>query len=156
MSAILVAAKFALSFIPNVEVITLLTIAFAYAFGLRSVVATFVFCTLDMLIYPISIDVIIAYYIYWNTLSFTVSLLRQKIFSTAFYTALAVLFTLMFSILTTATYSIFFGVNFFSWYAAGLVYFAIHIASALVTLLIGFSPLTKVLIKLKTRLEPSL
>ncbi len=141
----MVAAKLALSFVPNVEVVTLLTIVFAYVYGYPIVISAFIFCTIDILLYPASPDVIIAYYLYWDALAFVVALFRDKVSATAFYTALAVVGTLIFSILTTATYALFYGVNFFAWYAAGLVYFAIHIASSLVTVLLAFAPLTRLL-----------
>ncbi len=156
MSALLVCAKLVLSFIPNIELVTLLTIVFAYSFGYRTAVATFAFCTLDIVLYPTSPDVIVAYYIYWNMLSITVATIRTKVTSPAFYIALAVLFTFVFGIISTATYSLFYGVSFFTWYAAGLVYFAIHIASSLVTVAVGFIPLTRVLTNIKKRLEPNI
>ncbi len=148
MSAMLIGGKFALSFVPNVEVVTLFTVVFSYVFGYMTMIATFVFCTIDFLIYPTSIDVIIAYYIYWQLLAYVVALCRKKVSSPAFYTAVAVLGTFVFGVLTTATCAIFYKVNFFMWYASGIVFFAIHMISALVTVGVGFRPLTGVLSRL--------
>lgn len=72
MAGMLTAFKFALSFIPNVEVVTVLIIVFASAWGLRyALPATLVFCAVEVAIYggagyP---SWIILYFIYWPLLA---------------------------------------------------------------------------------------
>ncbi len=150
-SALMIASKLALALVPNVELVTLLVVVFSYVYGYPIIISTFVFCTIDILLYPTTPDVIIAYYIYWNALAYVVAMLRTRAHATACYTALAVIATLLFGIITTATYSIFYGVSFFAWYASGLPFFAIHLASSLVTVTVGFSPLTSLLQSLNRR-----
>ena len=77
MGALLVVGKFALSFIPNVEVVTTLLVAFSFVFGFDGVIASLIFCTADVILYPPSLDVIVSYYIYWNLLAITVAILKE-------------------------------------------------------------------------------
>ncbi len=152
MSASLVAGKFALSFIPNVEVVTTLIIVYGVVFGFESVFATIVFCTLDIFIYPPSLDVIISYYIYFDLLaiiSATMSNLGVK--NKYVYLSLGVIMTALFGVITSAFYSLFFGTPFFAVYVAGLLYYAIHIIANVIFISIGFTPLKKVLTKVKNK-----
>ena len=63
MAALLIVGKYVLSFIPNVEVVTTLIICYSCIFGFDGVIATLIFCTADIFLYPPSLDVIVSYYI---------------------------------------------------------------------------------------------
>lgn len=150
MGALLVVGKFALSFIPNVEVVTTLLVAYCFVFGFDGVVSSLIFCTLDVIIYPPSIDVIVSYYIYWNLMAITVAVLKElgvKSFVPHFVTACV--YTLLFGVLTSFFNSLFFGVPFGAVYVAGLYFYAIHLVSTTVFMLIGFKPITKLLERIK-------
>ncbi len=150
MGALLVVGKFALSFIPNVEVVTTLLIAYCFVFGFDGVFSSLVFCTLDVIIYPPSIDVILSYYIYWNLIAITTAMLKElgvKSFIPHFITACV--YTLIFGVLTSFFNSLFFGVPFGVVYVAGLYFYAIHLVSTAVFMIVGFKPITKLLEKIK-------
>ena len=152
MGALLVVGKFALSFIPNVEVVTTLLVSFCFVFGFDGVVASLIFCTADVILYPPSLDVIVSYYIYWNLLAITVACLKElsvKNFIPYFITA--TLFTLFFGVLTSLFTSIFYGVNFIGVYLSGLYFYAIHLVSTAIFMIIGFKPVTKTLISIKEK-----
>lgn len=69
MAAMLTALKFALSFIPNVEVVTLLVMVYAAVFGAAyTLPAVFVFCSVEMAIYGVGSWVLL-YYVYWPLLA---------------------------------------------------------------------------------------
>ncbi len=152
MSASLVAGKFALSFIPNVEVVTTLIIVYGVVFGYESVFATIIFCTLDIFIYPPSLDVILSYYVYFNMLSIissTMSTIGVK--SKYAYLILGASMTALFGVITSAFYSLLFKTPFFAVYVAGLLYYAIHIIANVIFISIGFTPLKNVLTKIKNK-----
>lgn len=149
MSAMLVIGKLALSFIPNVEVVTTLTILFGVCFGLRAVAASVVFCTADMFLYAFSLDVAISYYLYWPLLCLSAAVLSAlKVKSLYVYLIVALIGTLFFGLLTSLVFSLLYGVPFIPVYVAGLPFYAFQLVSSLVFMLVGFNPLTKVLKKL--------
>ncbi len=152
MGALLVVGKFALSFIPNVEVVTTLLVAFCFVFGFDGVIASLIFCTADVILYPPSLDVIVSYYIYWNLIAITVVVLKElgvKSFVPYFITA--VLYTLSFGVLTSFFNCLFFGVNFGAVYIAGLYFYAVHLLSTAIFMIVGFKPIVKVLTKIKEK-----
>lgn len=153
MSATLIVGKFALSFIPNIEVVTTLVIVYAVVFKYESVFATLVFCTADAFIYPPTIDVLVSYFIYWNLLSILVSTLSElKVKNFSVYLIVGLVMTMLFGVITSLLYSLFYGVNFYAIYVAGLYFYALQIISTLVFMLVGFKPLTNVLIKIKQKM----
>ena len=146
MSAMLVIGKLALSFIPNVEVVTTLTIVFGVCFGLRAVAASVVFCTADMFLYAFSLDVAISYFVYWPLLCLSAAVLSAlKVKSLYVYLIVALIGTLFFGLLTSLVFSLLYGVPFIPVYVAGLPFYAFQLVSSLVFMLVGFNPLTKVL-----------
>ena len=150
MGAILIVSKFALSFIPNVEIITTLLISFCFVFGFDGVIASLIFCTADAIIYPFSLDVAVSYFVYFNGLAIFIAILKEfKVKSFTVYLLTAIVSTILFGVITSLFYSLFFGVNFFVVYTAGLVYYAIHLVSTTVFMLVGFKPITNVLTKIK-------
>lgn len=78
MAALLTTLKLALSFIPNVEVVTLLILVYASVFGVRyAMPATLIFCAVEVAIYGISSWVLL-YFIYWPLLALLGSLLLKN------------------------------------------------------------------------------
>ena len=79
LSATITAAKFALSFIPNIEVVTLLFILYTTVFGLRpTLFASLIFSTTEILIYGFS-TWLIGYYIIWPVLILLTHFLQYRI-----------------------------------------------------------------------------
>ena len=153
ISAILVVSKFALSFIPNVEVVTTLVICFTFVFGFKGVFATFIFCTADILIYPPSIDVIISYYIYWDLLALIVVAFREfGVKNKNAYLILGLVMTLIFGAITSFFNHLFYGTPFLAVYLAGIYFYAIQLVSTLVFLGVGFTPIVKVLSRIEDKI----
>ena len=145
-AALLVLGKFALSFVPNIEVVTTLTVVFAFSFGWQTLAATTIFCLVDAIIYPATLDVIISYFIYWNLLALvTIVLKKCGIKAPAAYIGTALVMTVGFGFLTSFVFHLFYGVVFWAYYAAGLPFYALQICSTLVFMTVGFIPLVKLL-----------
>ena len=146
MASLLIVGKFALSFIPNIEVVTTLVICFGVLFEFKILFATLVFCVVDIFIYPPSLDVIISYFIYWNLLSIIVSSLSYlKIENFNVYLIIGVSMTAFFGVITSFTTSVIMGLPFYAVYVSGLLYYALHVVSTLAFMLVGFKPIVKVL-----------
>ncbi len=56
--------KLALSFLPNVEVVTLLTALYGYVFGLYGVLASVIFVCIEPLIWGVNTWIVL-YFVYW-------------------------------------------------------------------------------------------
>jgi hypothetical protein len=152
MSVILVLGKFALNFVPNVEVVTLFTMVFSYCFGYLSFAATFVFCLLDNFLYQSSPDVTISYFIYWNALAaFAATMRRAGVRADFAYLLLSMIMTLFFGVLTSFFQAMLFNSSFAAIYVGGLLFYALHLASTLVTMIVLFSPLCKLLQKIRKK-----
>ncbi len=78
MSAMLTALKFALSFVPNVEVVTLLVVVYGCVFGVKyALPATLIFCGVEIATYGVQSWVIL-YFVYWPMLAIVSSGLLHK------------------------------------------------------------------------------
>ena len=160
MAATLSGGKTALSFVPNVEIVTVLIALYAYVFGMSYVFpCVLVFVTAEIFIWGLNTWVV-SYYIYWPTVAFVFSVLgkrQAKLFSV---TLSAVILTLFFGVLTslidvgllTGSFDNFW-YRFAVMYARGIVFFAVHVFSNLIVFLALFNPLEKTLEKLKKQLE---
>lgn len=77
--ALVIAAQFALSFIPGVEIVTLLFVSYAFAFGIRrGMLAATAFSLLRQLLFGFFPTVLILYLIYYNALTAFFGLLGKK------------------------------------------------------------------------------
>lgn len=78
IAALLTVGKMAFAAVPNVEVVTVLIIVYGATLGLPyALTATFVFCTVEMAIWPPHTWVLL-YYIYWPMLAVVSSLVLRK------------------------------------------------------------------------------
>lgn len=78
MAAMLTALKFALSAIPNVEVVTLLILVYATAFGAAyTLPAVLVFCGVEVALYGVASWVVL-YFVYWPLLAALACLSLRK------------------------------------------------------------------------------
>ena len=138
-AAIIECGKLALSFIPNVEVVTLSTALFGYVFGVYGILASVVFVTIEPFIYGYSTWVL-SYYLYWPFVAFVYMMLgRAKVKNRVILTAVAVLLTAWFGVLTSLVDVGFFSgfhENFFYrfgiYYARGTVFYIVQIVTNLV------------------------
>ena len=125
MAALLTALKFALSFIPNVEVVTLLITVYAAVFGAAYVFpAVLVFCAVEVAIYGVGSWVIL-YFVYWPLLAALSCLILSRKRS-----AVAVGFP-----------GLDLGAYWVAYYVRGLTFDLVHIASNLAVVGALFKPL---------------
>ena len=135
MAATIECGKLALSFLPNVEVVTLLCALYGYVFGWLGVAAAVVFVCIEPLIYGVG-SWIVTYIIYWPLVAFVFMVLgRLKINNRWLLTAVAVLLTVFFGALSSVIDSIvLFGLseNFFKnvglYYLRGMVFYLVQLA----------------------------
>ena len=156
MAGLITALKFALSFLPNVEVITVLIAVFSTVWGLKySLPATLIFCTVEMAIYGVGSWVPL-YYIYWPILSVVFHFaLRGKRTPVAMGIALpiGILFSALFGVLSASMETLFvvgvvspdmLGTFFVSYYLKGLWFDIVHIVSVAISILVLYIPLVKI------------
>ena len=172
-SALLVGGKEALAALPNVEVVTLLIALCSACWGLAvALPAVNVFIAVDMAIWGIN-TWIISYLIYWNVAAICFWLLSKahfgkKAIEIACTTALAVVLTVLFGVLTTAVDTLvgFTGRGFFFdfenvakrfavMYASGVPFFVTHVACNFALFATAYLPLKLLNDKAKLRLLPT-
>ena len=93
--------KLILTFLPNVEVVTLLTALYGYAFGVWGVISAVVFVCIEPLIYGFG-SWVISYFIYWPLVALVFMLLaRLRARSRWLLTGVALVLTVFFGVLTS-------------------------------------------------------
>lgn len=148
LSASLTAGKLALSFIPNVEIVTLLLIVFTLSLGIRrGLLIAIVFATTEILIYGFSTWVLLYYFI-WPLLVVITGLLGKLIKSEYGYAILAAIFGLCFGLFAAINESIFYGLAYgLVYWTKGLVFDLVHGVSNFIIVLLLFKPLNKFISK---------
>lgn len=152
ISALLTAGKFAISFIPNVEIVTIIIMVFSASFGLVYMLpATLVFCAMEVLIYGVQSWVLL-YFIYWPLLAIISSiLLKRKNLIVAII--VAIVFTFFFGLLSALADTAFcvgylskddLWKYFVAYYLRGISFDIIHVVSNFVIVLVLFNPLVLV------------
>ena len=163
-AALIEAVKLALAVLPNVEGVTLLTALFGYCFGWTGVLASVVFVTIEPLIYGYHTWVI-SYYLYWPLVAIIFMILgRKKVRNRIVLTAVAVLLTVWFGILTAVVDATFFfrilgrasaEQNFwhslFAYYMGGIWFYIVQIICNAVVFPLLFRPLSELLGKLRVK-----
>lgn len=156
MAATIECAKLALAAIPNVEGVSLLIALYSFAFGWAGVIAAAVFVCIEPMIWGFG-TWFVSYLIYWPALAIVFFILgRLRIKNRFILTAVAVSMTFIFGILTSLVdIGLFSGSfdNFFYrfgvYYARGIIFYAVHTVSNLLVFLLIFTPLRKLLEKIK-------
>ena len=134
MAATLECGKLVLSFLPNIEVVTLLCALYGYAFGIYGVAATVVFVCIEPLIWGFG-SWIITYIIYWPLVALVFMLLKKRgVKSRLWLTAVAVGMTVIFGVLSSIIDSaLYLGINenyfknFCLYYVRGIVFYLVQI-----------------------------
>ena len=155
MAATLEVGKLALSFIPNVEIVTLLCGVYGYVFGICGILATYIFVGLETLIWGVNTWVI-TYFIHWGFVAFVFMLLGKfKIKNRLIITATAVLLTTAFGVLSslvdTGLLTGFwknFWKRFAIIYTRGVVFYIVEIVCNFLLFLIVFKPLVNTISKI--------
>lgn len=150
MSAMLTALKFALSFIPNVEVVTLLIMVYAAVFGaLYTLPAVCVFCAVEVAIYGFGSWVLL-YFVYWPALALLCCALFRRRRSLLVAVAIAAVMSALFGVLSACTDTLFvavgfpgldFGAYWAAYYVRGLYFDLVHAVSNFCVVGLLFLPL---------------
>lgn len=148
MIATLEAGKMALSFLPNIEVVTLLIIMYTLFFGRKVFYAIFAFVFLEGCLYGFGVWWIMYLYI-WPLLAIITHVFRKQE-SVWFWSILSGVFGLLFGAMCSIPYFFIGGVNMaVGWWIAGIPYDIVHCISNFVLCLVLFLPLRKVLQKIQ-------
>ncbi len=148
MLAVIEAVKFSLSFIPGVEMVTLLFILYTLFFREKMVYVLPAFCLLEGVMYGFGLWWFMYLYI-WAILVFIVYLFRKKQ-SVWFWSTLSGLFGLSFGLLCSPVYLVTGGINVaISWWIAGIPVDVIHGISNFLICLVLFNPLNRVIKMIK-------
>ena len=159
LAATLEVAKLVLSFLPNIEVVTLLCGVYGYVFGAYGILASVVFVTIEPLIHGFGTWVI-TYYLYWPFLTLVFMLLgKMRVRNRVILTLVALILTVWFGVfsslvdvgLFSGSYDRFF-YRFSIYYVRGIGYYAAQLITNAVVFPLLFRPLSNVLSKLKPRI----
>lgn len=160
-AALIEAVKLALAFIPNVEGVTLLTALFGYCFGWTGVLSAVIFVSIEPLIYGYNTWVL-SYYLYWPFVAFVFMLLgKRKVRNRVALTAVAVLLTVWFGVLTSLVdVGLFTGFltdfwrRFRIYYLRGTWFYVVQIACNAAVFPLLFRPLSTLLGRLRAKFLP--
>ena len=151
------AGKLALNAIPNVEVVTLFCALYGYVFGIYGMVSVYLFIGIEILIWGFSSYSmwIVSYLIYWPLLTLIFwGLSQTKIKSRFVFTAIAVVMTAFFGVLTSLIdcgilggFHNNFWYRFSVYYSRGIPFYITQVVCNLVLFLVAFPTLKDVLTK---------
>lgn len=154
-TALLLAAQYALWFVKGVEVVTVLLLVFSYRFGVKcGVLSAVAFSLLRCLLFGFFPNVVLLYLIYYPLFAACFGILgnvlrrRVDLKTQLLLTALAVLFTALFTLLDDALTPLFYGYTkeaALAYFLASLPTMAMQCACALLTVFLLFRPLMAVL-----------
>ncbi len=159
MAATLEVGKFTLSFLPNIEVVTLFCALFGYVFGGAGVIATLVFIAIEPLIYGFG-TWIISYCLYWPFVAIIFMLLgRLKVKNRVILTAIAVILSAWFGVLSSLVdvglfsgYFDNFLYRFGIYYLRGITFYATQIICNAILFPLLFRKLSELLTNLNKRM----
>ena len=152
MSAIMITAQVALSFLPNLELVSLLIILYTLIFGWKALYIIYVFVTVEGLIYGFGLWFI--NYLYVWTVLFIIVMLLRKLHSGFLWAVISGLFGLSFGALCSIPYFITGGIaSGFAYWAQGIPFDLLHGGGNLVAALVLYQPLYYILSRLQKRME---
>lgn len=160
MTAVIEVSKLALSFLPNVELVTFWIIMFTLFFGPKVIYSIVVFILIEISIYGIHTWVIMYAYI-WPTLAIIVYLCRKKD-SVWFYSILSGFYGLFFGAFCSLPYIVIGSVDggirsglimAFNWWVAGIPYDILHGIANFALMSVLYIPVRTLLRKVKRMVE---
>lgn len=160
-TALIEGCKLALSFIPNVEVVTLLCALFGYAFGWYGVISVALFVCIEPLIWGFGAW-IIYYFIYWPLVAIVFMLFAKlKLRNRLLFTVTAVIMTIFFGVLSAVVDVLIYNkpsnfVRVFpGYYLRGMAFYIIQVTCNMLLFPIAFVPLSDTLVKLNKKFRLS-
>lgn len=144
LAAILTVSQVALSFIPNVEVVSLLIIVFTISLGFKVLPVIYIFAFAEMLIYGFQMWAWNYLYV-WTILWLAVMLLRKFNFPFYVWAVISGIFGLMFGFLCSFLYMLVGGFYYgISWWISGLLFDLYHCAGNFAACIFLFEPLNRI------------
>lgn len=145
LSALITSGKLVLSFIPNVEIVTLLFIVYTITLGAKhSLLISIVFVSTEIFLYGFSTWVLV-YYIIWPMLILVIRIFYKKFRSEYTFAAIAGIFGLTFGIYFAIAESFFYGWAYgLTYWVRGIPFDLIHGVSNYIITLVLFKPLTSI------------
>ena len=150
MSAILVAVQVALSFLPNIELVSLLIIIYTLVFGKKALYIIYVFVAVEGMIYGIGLWWI--NYLYIWTILFVITILLRKQHSSYIWAIISGFYGLIFGALCAIPNLFISGIgSATSYWIAGIPYDIMHAVGNFAVALLLFHPLYQVLDRINKR-----
>lgn len=144
LSAILLVVQVALSFLPNIQLVSILILLYTLVFGWKSLYMIYIFVFLEGLIYGFGIWW--ANYLYVWLVLFIIAMIFRKNTSKVFWSIVLGIYGLSFGALCSIPYFIVGGFEMgFSYWIAGIPFDLIHGFANLVIGFILFKPLYRVI-----------
>lgn len=141
-AAVLIAGQYVLSFLPNVEIVTLLIMVYTKRLRYRTLYVVYVFALVEGLIYGFHIWWIC--YLYIWTILFFVTLLLKDCESPVILACVAGAYGFVFGALSALPYLVTLGgAGFVSYVIAGLSFDLIHGAANFIIVLLLYKPLSR-------------
>lgn len=151
LGALTFGLKMAMSWLPNIEPVSLLVMLYAVIFGRKSLYPIYLYVVLEILFFGIQLWTINYLYV-WVLLALAAWLLRRTESPLA-WAMLSGSFGLLFGLLCTPVYLFTGGFGFaVSWWISGIPYDLLHCAGNFVMTLVLFIPLRNLLTKLYSKL----
>ena len=150
LSASITAGKLALSFIPNVEIVTLLFIMYTLVFGIKKgFFISIIFTTTEIFIYGFS-TWLIMYYILWPLLVLITGLLKDRLKSEYAYATVGAVFGYTFGMFFAVMESFFYGAAYgWAYWIRGIPFDLLHGTSNFIIVLVLYKPIMDILLMLK-------
>lgn len=147
LSALTFGAKVAMSFLPNIEPVSLMVMLYAVVFGRKGLYPIYLYVLLEILFYGIQLWNI--NYLYVWAILFAAARLMKDVESPLSWALLAGAFGLLFGALCAPVYWVSGGIGLaVSWWVSGIPFDLLHCAGNFVMALVLFRPLKKLLTRL--------
>jgi energy-coupling factor transport system substrate-specific component len=152
-AALMFGSQVALSFLPNVELVSLLVILFAQHLGRRALFAIYVFVLLEGLLYGFGSWWLVYLYI-WTVLYIAARLLRQM-HAAVGWAIVSGIFGLLFGFLSSFVYLFLLGFwGGVTYFVQGIIFDLVHCAGNFVVALLLYRPLDAAMRMICVRLYP--
>lgn len=143
MAAVMFVAQVALSFLPNIEIVSILVIVSAVAFGRRTLMSIYIFALLEGLCYGFGIWWL--NYCYVWTILYIIARLFKKCQSPAMWAVISGIYGLSFGLLCAIPYGLTGGIYAaISYWVSGIPFDLLHCVGNFAVALCLFKPLTQV------------
>ena len=147
LAALTFAAKVVMSFLPNIEPVSLMVMLYAVVFGRKGLYPIYLYVLLEILFYGIQLWNINYLYV-WLILFLAARIMKESENALA-WALLAAVFGLLFGVLCAPVYVVSGGVSFaVAWWIEGIPFDLLHCAGNFVMALVLFLPLKKLLTRL--------